>query len=415
MKIYLWLILAIAFNMKNLSLVIVITLVIFAYGCHKEKVSNNINVVSSIDSTMKKPLPLWYSCSIDSLEMKFYDVAQSLGVPYVKPRRYSRAVNGNIPRYEDMDTKAPRLVYLRLMIDKKKLELNYVNYILKQELSKSGAIFLDGNFIVNWNGYYHGHKLTFLNKSHSIKYIIRIVYDDKPYINTNHSKNVSVIVNELGNNYSIVKDNIELLKEKHVSFAICIDSTYSHKINNMAKTNNIDVLTAIPLESFTSRYDIYRTYSIKVTNPLDPVFIQKQLDSFCNPLPNSLGLIHYWGNYATSENNLMKIVIDYCRKKDLIYIDTNTTSKTVAYNIALYNQVKTSKAFASSQLEQTLTNNDYLLRKYINSNTHPVFVVTLKNKKDVATLKKLINKLDKIDANIVDIDDLYKSQFPKID
>lgn len=352
----------------------------------------------------------WYQTKIDSLEMAIYDVAYALKIPYGEnTSRFSPNIYPNVTRFEDKSTNHPRQVYLRFMLNREVIDLTYANMILKQELEKAKGRLIDGIFFANWKGYLVGHKLTYRNHDDSYEYIIRLVYDNSPYSEQEKSQEIALILTEIGNNKEIITDNITFLKNNKVTLALYGDGEYTDTLASLAEYNNIETMLTIPLEAYPNRDSYNQLNAIKVNNPLDQNKVWARIHDLHKHLPKAQGLTHYWGDFASSEADFMKIIINYCTKYNLYYIDAMTTSKSKGFELALRNQILSSWALS---YEQVLVEN---LFSYVEKNGNPILMMTCKTSEEMRKIKNIISLIDKNHFKIVTVSELLNTDLPKID
>ncbi len=392
--------------MKYLFLLISTVLLLFA--CQKQDFKNA--ELPDKQMIVQEEFHPWYEAEIDSLEMAIYDVAYSLKIPYGEnTSRFSPNIYPNVIRYEDKSTNNPRKIYLRFMLNREIIDLTYANMILKQELEKVNGQLVDGIFFANWKEYLVGHKVTYRNKDNSYEYIIRLVYDKSPYSNLEQLQEVSLVLTEVGNDFSLISDNLSLIKSNNLTLAFLGDGTYTDTLVKLTKYNNIECMLTIPLEAYPNSNSYSQLNAITVQNPIVKKDIWNNIKQLHENVHPAVGLTHYWGDFASSETTFMKQIIDYCVENKLYYIDAMTTSKSKGFELALRNQVLSSWALSYRQL--TPAN----ISKYLEENSNPVFLMKCNNKEDIMKIKNIISLIDRKHFKIVNVSDLLNTDLPKID
>jgi polysaccharide deacetylase 2 family uncharacterized protein YibQ len=392
--------------MKIVSLVFSIFILI---ACGSEKKLEKQAEVSLENNEIEDFHP-WYEAEIDSLEMAIYDVAYSLKIPYGEnSSRFSPNIYPNIIRYEDKATNNPRQVYLRFMLNRELIDLTYANIILKQELEKKNAKLIEGIFFANWKEYLVGHKLTYRNQDQSYEYIIRLVYDKSPYSDIEQSQEISLILTEVGNNKELIDANLDLIKAKNLTLAFLGDGTYTDTLVKLANYHGIETMLSIPLEAYPNRNSYSQLNAIKVQNPIIKKDIWDQINSLHKNVASAQGISHYWGDFASSETDFMKVIIDYCVKHNLYYIDAMTTSKSKGFELALRNQLLSTWTLSYNQV------NSQNLNRYLAKNSNPALLMRCTSEKEMQEVKNIISLIDKKHFQIVNVSDLLNTDLPKID
>lgn len=352
----------------------------------------------------------WYEAEIDTLEKAIYDVAYSLKIPYGEnTSRFSPNIYPNVIRYEDKSTNNPRQVYLRLMLNREAIDLTYANIILKQELEKAQGKLIEGIFFANWKDYLVGHKLTYRNQAETYEYIIRLVYDSSPYSDIEQSQEIAMIITEIGNNKDLITSNLELIKSNNLTLAFLGDGAYTDTLVKIADYYNLETMLTIPLEAYPSYQSYSQLNAIKVQNPIIKKEIWASIKALHNNVSSAKGITHYWGDFASSEADFMKVIIDYCANHNLSYIDAMTTSKSKGFELALRNQLLSTWALSYNQVNsQNLTN-------YLAKNSNPTLLLRCTSQKEMDHIKNIISLIDKKHFKIVTVSDLLNTDLPKID
>ena len=60
----------------------------------------------------------------------------------------------------------------------------------------------------------------------------------------------------------------------------------------------------------------------------------KQLNNDLKAVPNVIGVNNHMGSFLTQDRKAMAVVLGEIKRKGLFFVDSRTTSKTVAYDVA---------------------------------------------------------------------------------
>ena len=352
----------------------------------------------------------WHAAKIDTLEKVIYDVAYALKIPYGEnSNKFSPNIYPNVIRYEDKSSNNPKQVYLRFMLNREIVDLTYANIILKQKVEKANGKLIEGIFFTNWKDYLVGHKLTYRNQDESIEYIVRLVYDKTPYSDVEQSKEIAIILTEIGNDKQIILDNFDLIKSNNLTISLYGDGTYSKSLSDLAVDNDVETMLTIPLESYPGSQSYYQQNAIKVQNPIEKQQVWNEINVLYSNIQNVSGITHYWGNFASSESDFMQQIINYCSEHKLYYIDAMTTSKSKGFELALRSQVLSSWALSYNQV----TNAN--LSSYLLKNSNPVLILPFNTTEDVAKVRKIISLVDRKQFKIVNVSELLNTDLPIIE
>ncbi len=390
-----------------LSLLVFFTANFLLTSCSEEEaVIPQVEVEEEVIDLSGMP---WHQASITPLEKALYDVAYKLKIPYNEHQKDSiNNIYSSILRFEDKSTSNPRKVYLRFKLDRREVDFYYVNMLLKQAVESVDGHVVSGNKIVHWKNYSVGHELTYLSKDKSYEYLLRLVYDKAPYKHLTKEQKIAVVISELGENKEIVTENISLFKDNNITLSFCGDYDYSAELSALANDNDLETMLTIPLESYKHGYYESTKREIPVTYPVNEYLVERKLNNLRTNVKNAKGITHSFGQFASTEAEFMKVIIDYCKKNNLYYIDSMTASKSVAYKLAQRNQVSSTWALSYKKVS-----NSKVIDLLEISNT-PLILLSAKNKLDIDNLKSILKLLKRQKCKLVSVSDLLKSDLPKI-
>lgn len=147
-------------------------------------------------------------------------------------------------------------------------------------------------------------------------------------------KLASIIIDDVGNNFEYGRDIIDL--PATLTIAILPETTYAIKLARLATKRNKEVMLHLPMQSVEhyeyapGRLDLHMTRSE----------FRRQLRSNLNSVPYIRGVNNHMGSLLTRHPGHMNWLMDeLSRRGSLYFIDSKTTSKSIADKIAMENNV----------------------------------------------------------------------------
>ncbi len=141
---------------------------------------------------------------------------------------------------------------------------------------------------------------------------------------------IAIIVDDFGNAYkSPARDFLTLGEDLAIS--ILPGLKYSRAIAQEARENGLDVLLHLPMEP---RNDRFETNQFMLRSKMDEAEIRRRVRLALAALPQAVGVNNHMGSHATTDTSLLGVLFDELRQRDLFFVDSKTTPKSVACEIA---------------------------------------------------------------------------------
>jgi polysaccharide deacetylase 2 family uncharacterized protein YibQ len=159
---------------------------------------------------------------------------------------------------------------------------------------------------------------------------------------------IALIIDDFdGGDMDIVKKFCML--QQPITLAIFPGMKKSREIADIALQRGHEVIVHLPMEPHDSDKDPGKD-AILVGQPIDTIraMIRRSLKS----LPEATGVNNHMGSKATEDPKVMKIVLDEVKRQRKFFIDSRTSSQSVAYSLAKRMGIRTAK------LELFLDNED---------------------------------------------------------
>lgn len=373
-------------NLENLTYLILFIIfvftVVFLYG---QKLSSIVETPAVIKiNKIEEKISV-----IDAL----YDSATLLSVPTEKLKIYTG---------EDA-------IYIRFELDQNKFDLNFANAIITSQIDKIGANLVSGK--VKQNG--SQHVLQIIDPIDSQVYVANLYYSKEKYAKP--KTKLAIVVDDFGaRNNSILEKFCSL--DKEVTFAILPDLKYSQKVMEMANAAGHETMIHIPMEPIS--YPRHDPGENAIFVHLTKREIENRLEKFIKQFPLSVGANNHMGSLATSDPEIMEIVLNTLKKHNLYFVDSRTSQSSIAYSLAKKMMIPTAenKLFLDtpSITEKTVSSKlkqlDYL-KKYNNQ----ILVIThCATEARYKFLEEFIREAKKRGFELVPVSNFFQNELPDI-
>lgn len=147
-------------------------------------------------------------------------------------------------------------------------------------------------------------------------------------------KLASIIIDDVGNNLEFGRDVINL--PATLTIAILPKTTYAKRLARLAAKNNKEVMLHLPMQSVEHHQHSPGTLDLHMTRRE----FREQLRLNLNSVPYVRGVNNHMGSLLTRHPGHMTWLMDeLSRRGGLYFIDSKTTSKSIADKIAIENNV----------------------------------------------------------------------------
>lgn len=210
-------------------------------------------------------------------------------------------------------------------IDRSNMDLTYANMIFKGALEQAGAKLVKG---VDTAG---KQSLNFSAPNHAGNYVLNLYYDSKVFQAKSKPRSIAIVVDDFG---GISGDLLEgfLDVDKNVCFAIFPDQPYSRLTAEKAQAQGREAIIHVPMEPIGYPKVDPGKNAVFVQN--SPGEIEHKIDKFIKDLPSCRGINNHMGSLATTDEGVMRAVMQALKKNGKFFLDSRTSNVSVAYSIA---------------------------------------------------------------------------------
>src|SRR4030065_1229961 len=143
------------------------------------------------------------------------------------------------------------------------------------------------------------------------------------------SVKIAIVIDDLGNNKEAFNNRLKM--KISFSFSVLPHQEYTRYISREAKKKRHDLLLHLPMEPENSE-NIYGEGFI--LSSMTPNEMLKEFENDLKSVPGAIGVNNHMGSFLTQDKKAMAIILGEIKRKGLFFVDSRTSSKTVAYDVA---------------------------------------------------------------------------------
>lgn len=147
---------------------------------------------------------------------------------------------------------------------------------------------------------------------------------------------VAIIIDDMGQDLNFMRELVNL--KVPLTVAILPDAEQAVDTAKMAVSHQLEVIIHLPLEAFNGQMAGSGADGL-ITTSMSQEEIWARLESSWERLPVARGLNNHMGSKGTASQYVMEIIMEFLKQKNLFFIDSKTSPKSIAYDLALKRQV----------------------------------------------------------------------------
>ncbi len=165
---------------------------------------------------------------------------------------------------------------------------------------------------------------------------------------------LAIIIDDMGANLADAR-NLSSIGVP-LTFAIIPGLRNSREVAAYAVSNNIPVMIHMPMQS--KGWPERRLEANGLLVSMDDTALRKQIELYLRDIPRAVGANNHMGSEFTEDNERMRVVLSMLKGRGLFFVDSVTSSRSVAYSLARQMGVRTAKRNVFLDNEQ---NREYIL------------------------------------------------------
>ncbi len=301
-------------------------------------------------------------------------------------------------------------IYISIGVDRSEMDLNYANIII------TGQVELIGGKIIKGEEKNNGNKQVLeIEDPHDSQIYFVTLYYTKSRNVVRDKTLLAIVVDDFGiRNNKLLDDFCSL--NSNVTFAILPDQKYSKHVMNKATETGHETMIHIPMEPISYPRDNPGANAIYVH--LSANEIKRRMENYIKQFPLCVGANNHMGSFATTDESVMRNVLQVLKDHNLYFVDSRTSQSSIAYDVAKKMMIPTcvNQIFLDTPriTEKTLANKIRQL-KYLAKDREKILVITHCATQDrYEFLKEFIKEIEKLDFELVPVSELFKSKLPEI-
>lgn len=150
----------------------------------------------------------------------------------------------------------------------------------------------------------------------------------KPSIPEGSSCKIAIILDDAG--YGLSDDALLLLEQGFpLTIAILPNLSFSKETAEIAHKNKAEVILHLPMEAIKNKKD-----KGVIGSSMDREKIKEVTNDAISNIPHCVGVNNHMGSKATADREIMEPVLEVLKEKNLYFVDSLTTPKSIAYKLA---------------------------------------------------------------------------------
>lgn len=156
--------------------------------------------------------------------------------------------------------------------------------------------------------------------------------------NAGPTPRIAILIDDMGNNHKIGKEMIDL--DMGLSFAFLPFTPHTQDLMNLASAHNYDILLHLPMEATANKWD---PGPGTITTGMSQNAIILQVLKNLLDVPKAIGVNNHMGSKFTSDKASMQAALAPIKKRHLFFLDSMTSSTSIAYETARELGIKTGR------------------------------------------------------------------------
>ena len=218
---------------------------------------------------------------------------------------------------------------------------------------------------------------------------------------------ISIIIDDMG--YRLYSGNRAINLPGDVTYSFLPHSPHVVSLSQLAHDQNKEIMLHLPMEAESGK----KLGPGGLTECMSEKKFSKVLESSINSIPHVKGFNNHMGSLLTASKHWMvKLMSKVALEKDLFFVDSKTTNKSVALKVARAQGLKSIKRDIFIDHEETTVFINKQLRKLINKakKNGTALAIAHPKKLTLAILEKWIPELEKNNIQLVSVSKLIKLQ-----
>jgi hypothetical protein len=142
---------------------------------------------------------------------------------------------------------------------------------------------------------------------------------------------VAIIIDDMGYSLNAIREIISM--EKPLTIAVLPFSPLAKETAQIAHQNGLEIMLHLPLEAISNQEGNDGTEGM-IHSEMSRAEVIGAVARSLKQVPHISGVNNHMGSKITTDVTFMRIILNRLRERDLFFIDSRTTSDSVAYEVA---------------------------------------------------------------------------------
>ena len=147
---------------------------------------------------------------------------------------------------------------------------------------------------------------------------------------------IAIIIDDFGFNKESMNEFLHI--NYPITFSVLPHLKYSKLSAELAHQSGKEVMLHLPLQGIKNELNVNVITTLMKENE-----IEKKIEDGIMKIPYADGVNNHMGSIITEDTEIMKIILNKIREKGLFFVDSYTSGKSVAYNVAREMGIKTGR------------------------------------------------------------------------
>ena len=140
---------------------------------------------------------------------------------------------------------------------------------------------------------------------------------------------IAIIIDDVGDNRALALRTLAL--HKHVALSVLPHTPFSHEVSKLAAQQGVEVMLHQPMESMHSNHLLGPG---RLLNTMSEAELKVTLNENLDDYPHVIGINNHMGSLMTQDSKRMAWIMSVLTKRGKFYIDSKTSSDSVAADVA---------------------------------------------------------------------------------
>lgn len=220
------------------------------------------------------------------------------------------------------------------------------------------------------------------------------------------SNKVAIVIDDFGNNMKGTEEILKLPVSLTVAVMPFLSTTKEDA--ELAHSLGHEVILHLPMEPLKGKRSWLGPGAI--TSNLSDKEISKRVNDAIDSVPYAVGINNHMGSKITADKRIMRVILDICKERNLYYLDSKTTKKSVVAELAteigvpfLENELFFDEVFTTNHIVKQTT--QLIKKTEVDDSIIAIGHVGVVGEKTASVLKQYIPKL-KEKAEIVTLSNI---------